>query len=69
MPNVDWAAAPPIETFWPSTEALTPLPPEAFTPPIPMIVPETVPALAVTLAVPPDRSVPLKLWAALIFAF
>jgi hypothetical protein len=60
VPRVDWAAAPPMETFWPRTEAVTPAPPEALTPPIPITVPEIVPAVAVTFARPPERSVPVK---------
>ena len=69
VPKVDWPAEPATETFWPNKLAVIPPPPEALTPPMPTTVPEIVPAVAEMLAVPPDRTVPLKLCAALTVEF
>src|SRR5580658_8917957 len=66
--RADWEAPPLTDTFWPSTDAVTPLPPVTLAPPTPTIVPETVPPPE-TLAEPPARSVPLKLWAAFTLLF
>ena len=59
------ATPPSFETFWPSSDAVTPWPPLAFTPPTPMTVPVMEPAAA-SVAVPAESTVPLKFCAALM---